>query len=151
AREREQEIERPFEALDVNDERALVRGELGREIGSGKLHDIRRHQTFTSVSAAPAMRCAKSARARSKSIRVAGLRAANAASPRRQTRLRAAAPPLPPRAEPPPRPVPFPPADRCSAKRGRNRPPAPRGSVRRSNRTGHPSRRRRSSAALRIR
>ena len=43
ARQRQQQIERPFEALDVDDQRRLVGGELGRRsVSSCTL--VRRHQ-----------------------------------------------------------------------------------------------------------
>src|SRR6267378_789360 len=85
AGEREQQIERTFEALDVDDQGALVGPELGRQIGV-ELHDIRRHQTLASLPATLAIMRANSARAAAKSSGAGARRAASAASARAPAR-----------------------------------------------------------------
>src|SRR4029453_9880648 len=81
ARQRQQQVERAFEALDVDHQRRLVGGTLG-EFGF-ELEVVRAHDTALLAPAVPASMAAKVRRASTVSMAAGARRAASAASARR--------------------------------------------------------------------
>ena len=143
ARQRQQQIERPLEALDIDDQRRLVAGALG-ELGFER-HDVGGHDVITPGAAASRHQLRIRARAAATS-KASGARRAAPARHRRARRPRpratgAAVRDLAHLVE----------IRRCNEARHRSRPRARPRRARRACPTGPPSRCRRSSAGRRTR
>src|SRR5262249_39214420 len=82
AGQREEEVERALKSLDVDDQRALVGGKLGRDLG-GELHDLGRHCVTPPAPTAPSTIEENCARACERWSGTARRRAASAAVARR--------------------------------------------------------------------